>query len=156
MSADRFHSIRFRLTAGGVVALVVLFVLVNLFTFEVLHDFAFEVTESDIGQTNATLMFEVEHRTAEERIDTLSVYFNRVVSAEGSRVLYAALIDQHGTVVAASDGAPDPLPAADTNPLSRPDHDVVHIEIPVVHAGAQSGGPLDRAFGAGQPSFVQS
>ncbi len=139
MSMGLLKSLRFRLTAGGILTLLVLFALVHLNTFRVMHSFALEVAEADIDQTSIALTFVLQQQALPGDTQVLSEYFNRLVQAENSQVLYIALKDAGGGLIGASDGAPDPLPTFGEQNFLRPNHEEIHVALPVGYAGNQSG-----------------
>ena len=66
-----FHSLRFRLIAGSILALLVLFSLVNSNTDRVLDRFALENAVALIAQTSETLNLALIPHTANETLATL-------------------------------------------------------------------------------------
>ncbi len=139
MNKGLLKSLRFRLTAGGILTLLVLFALVHLNTFRVMHSFALEVAETDVDQTSVALAFVLQQQALPGDAQVLNDYFNRLVKAENSQVLYIALRDADGKLIGASDGVPDPLPTLGTENFVRPNHEEVHVALPVMFASNQSG-----------------
>ncbi|MCB1786801.1 MAG: PAS domain S-box protein [Gammaproteobacteria bacterium] len=139
MERGWLHSLRFRLIAGSIVALLVLFGLVSLNTSRVLHEFALENTRQVIAQTSETLNLHLVEHTGDTGFAEIEDYLNGLISGDEQGVVYLALLAEDGRVLARSRTSPDPLPDAMQPVDQQIRSGMVHVRQPILLADNQVG-----------------
>ena len=134
-----FHSLRFRLIAGSILALLVLFSLVNSNTDRVLDRFALENAVALIAQTSETLNLALIPHTANETLDTLDEYLNALVRNDGQGIVYLALMNDAGMVLSSSRELPNPLPFANVPLQEQLRSGIVHVSQPILYGDNRVG-----------------
>jgi PAS domain S-box-containing protein len=129
-----FHSLRFWLLAGSLSGLLILFGLVSLNTNRVLKSFALENTRAAIAQTSETLNLALVPNTTAAGLATLQDYLNGLVRGDENGIIYLAVLDEKGNILAKSRSTPEPLPAPDANLERQITANVVHVRQPLLLA----------------------
>jgi PAS domain S-box-containing protein len=134
-----FRSLRFWLLAGSLSGLLVLFALVSYNTSRALESFALENTRAAIAQTSETLNLALVPNTTAAGLATLQDYLNGLVHGDDNGIIYLAVLDEKGGVLAKSRSTPDPLPSLEANLEQQIAANVVHVRQPLLLADDRVG-----------------
>ena len=149
-----FTSLRGRILIVAVLLLLALFAMLFANNQRVLQTVAEENIRNNIAQTAETLNLAISPNTTTEGMAVLADYFQELISGGDNGVIYLGLQDDRGTVRAKTHTWPDPLPAVDRELQNLLDHEVVHLEQPILLEGNRVGtlrygmawGPLRRSI----------
>jgi signal transduction histidine kinase/DNA-binding response OmpR family regulator len=137
MQFSRLPSLRFQFIAGILVLALVLFALLSVNTVRVLDRMALEQLNASIRETAEILNLAVTPHTDAphlhpEGIVHLASYLDSLVTQDARGVVYLALLDETGRMLAASKMPPEPLPAPQQTFAELPAEGIAHVTQPIL------------------------
>jgi PAS domain S-box-containing protein len=133
------RSLRFWLVAGGLAGLLGLYGMVSFNSGRAIDAFSLENTRTVIAQTSETLNLALAPHTTRAEIATLQDYLNGLVRGDENGIVYLALLDEAGQLLARSQSTPDPLPDVKAPLRAQIESGTVHVDQAILIAGSEVG-----------------
>lgn len=133
------HSLKFRLLTTVLIAMFGLYWLLEHNVSSVLNDVAEEHAKSGIALTSKALSLAIAPHTSAESLHTLSAYFQDLITGPKSDLLYLALYNEQGQLVASSGLSAYNEKLADLPLAQQIQAGQVHVHYPIVMLNDQRG-----------------
>ena len=135
-----WQSLRFRVGAGAVVLVSVIFALVTLNTLNVLQQVAQESSRSSIRQVAQMLNLALAPQTdTAESLAHITPYLQELISPDSDGLVYLVLQDERGQMLAQTDAVPSPLPPVDADVDQAWSRGVLHLQQSILLGNQQVG-----------------
>lgn len=153
ISNDFFHSLRFRVVAVAILLLFILFSIVFYNTHRLLNAVGEQNINSNISQTRETLNLAIAPYTTTEGLNTISDYFQELISGDEEGIVYIALLDENNNILLSTNSTPFPLPIIKEHSNTKLGQKIIHLAQPILLEGNRIG---SLRYGMSWEKLVQS
>lgn len=127
-----FTSLKSQLFLGGLLLLLVPFILVTLNTTKLFNEFALLSVQNNITQIGETLNIAIAPHAAQQELVELQDYFKELIQSNNQSITYVAIVDANNRVIIRTDQAPEQLNITRASQEDQISSGVVHVMQPVL------------------------